>query len=43
MKAEKAKIESFEVWCWRRTLKMLWTENIKNTEVFRKMNTQKSI
>jgi len=41
--ADKAKIEAFEVCCWRRTLKILWTEKIKNVEVFRRMNTQKSI
>jgi hypothetical protein len=29
MKAEKAKIEAFEIWCWRRTLKISWTEKIK--------------
>ncbi|VVC27370.1 Hypothetical protein CINCED_3A022311 [Cinara cedri] len=43
MKAEKAKIEAFEVWCWRRVLKISWTEKIKNDEIFRRMNTQKSI
>lgn len=43
LKAGKAKIEGFEVWCWRRILQLPWTEKVKNVEVFRKMNTQKSI
>lgn len=39
IKADKAKIEAFEVWCWRRVLKISWTDKMKNDEVFRRMNT----
>jgi len=28
-KAEKAKILTYEVWCWRITFKIPWTEKVK--------------
>lgn len=33
LKTEKIKIEAFEAFCWSRTLKIPWTEMVKNTEV----------
>lgn len=29
MKAEKAKILTYKVWCWRITFKIPWTEKLK--------------
>lgn len=43
LKAEIVEIRAFEVWCWRRALKIPWTEKVRNVEVFRWMNTLKSI
>uniref|UniRef100_A0A2S2QAL0 Reverse transcriptase domain-containing protein n=1 Tax=Sipha flava TaxID=143950 RepID=A0A2S2QAL0_9HEMI len=38
LKAERKKIEAFEAWCWRRALKISWTEKVKNEEVYLRMN-----
>ena len=35
------KLESFEMWLYRRTLRILWTARITNVEVFRKMKKEK--
>ncbi|XP_025406672.1 uncharacterized protein LOC112680706 [Sipha flava] len=43
LKAERKKIEAFETWCWRRALKIFWTEKVKNEEVYLRMNEQKAI
>lgn len=32
-KAQRKKIDTFETWCWRRALKIPWTEKVKNEEV----------
>jgi hypothetical protein len=26
-------LQSFEIWCWRRTEKFSWADNVKNEEV----------
>jgi len=31
-------VNAFKTWCWRRMLKMKWTDRITNDEVFKKMN-----
>jgi len=36
LKAEKPKIETFDVCCWRKTLKNSWTEKIKHVEVLKR-------
>lgn len=43
LKAERKKIEAFETWCWRRALKIAWTEKVRNEEVYLRMNEQKAI
>jgi len=43
LKVERRKIEALETRCWRRTLKILWTDRVKNEEVFQKMNERKVI
>lgn len=46
LKAEKAKNKRFrmyEVWCWRRMLTFPWTKIVKNSKVFRSINTKKLI
>uniref|UniRef100_A0A8D8UV31 Uncharacterized protein n=1 Tax=Cacopsylla melanoneura TaxID=428564 RepID=A0A8D8UV31_9HEMI len=34
------KLEAFELWLYRRILKISWTQKITNTEVLRRMNTK---
>ncbi|KAF0733289.1 Retrovirus-related Pol polyprotein LINE-1 [Aphis craccivora] len=42
-KSGKKKIEAFETWCWRRALKISWTEKVRYEEVHLRMNEQKAI
>jgi hypothetical protein len=39
-KAELDKIKAFEMWCYRRILRISWTDRITNVEVLNRMNTQ---
>ena len=32
------KIRAFEMWCYRRLLKIRWTDRVSNEEVLRRMN-----
>jgi hypothetical protein len=34
-------INSFEAWCWRRILKMKWTDRIMNDEVFQRAKEER--
>ena len=36
-KNEERVINAFETWCWRRMLKIKWTDRITNEEVFRRV------
>jgi hypothetical protein len=35
--------ESFEMWCWRRTGKISWTDHVTNEEVLLRINEQRNI
>ena len=35
--------ESFEIWCWRRTEKISWTDHVRNEEVLLRVNEQRNI
>jgi hypothetical protein len=35
-KVRKRVVNAFETWCWRRMLKIQWTDRIKNDEVFQR-------
>ena len=37
------KIEVFEMWCWRRLLKISWMERISNEEVLRRMDCEREL
>jgi hypothetical protein len=41
--AEKKRIEAFEMWVWRRMLKISWTEKISNDEVLKRVGEQRNI
>jgi hypothetical protein len=35
---DQKELESFEMWCWRRTEKISWTEHVRNGEVLFRVN-----
>ena len=41
--AEKKRIEAFEMWVWRRMLKISWKEKISNDEVLMKVGEQRNL
>ena len=36
-------LESFEMWCWRRIEKIIWTDHVRNEEVLLRVNEQRNI
>ena len=38
MKAERQKIDAFELWCWRRLLRVPWTARRSNQSVLKKIS-----
>jgi hypothetical protein len=38
---DKKHLESFEMWCWRRTEKISWTDRVRNEEVHRGISYMK--
>ena len=39
-KAEHGRIDAFELWCWRRLLKVLWTIRRSNQSVLKEINPE---
>ena len=37
-KAERQKIDAFELWCWRRLLRVLWTARRSNQSILKEIN-----
>ena len=42
-KAEHQRIDAFELWCWRRRLKVPWTARRSNQSIWREINTEYSL
>ena len=42
-KAECRRIDAFEVWCWRRLLRVRWTARRSNQSVLKEINTEYSL
>ena len=42
-KAECQRIDAFELWCWRRLLKVPWTERRTNQSILRAINPKYSL
>lgn len=42
-KPEKKRLEAFEMWCYRRMMKIKWTDMIRNEEVLTMVGEQKSL
>ena len=41
--ADKKHLESFEMWCWRRMEKIIWTDYVRNEEVLHQVNEHRNI
>ena len=41
--ADQKRLESFEMWCWRRMEKISWTDHVRNEEVLLRVNEQRNI
>ena len=37
-KAERVRIDAFEMWCWRRLLRVLWTAGRSNQSILKEIN-----
>ena len=42
-KAEHRRTEAFEVWCWRRVLRVPWTARISNQSILKEINPEYSL
>jgi len=40
-KNEERVINAFETWCWRKMLKIKWTDRITNYEVFQRVKAER--
>ena len=41
--ADQKRLESSEMWCWRRMEKISWTDHVRNEEVLLRVNEQRNI
>ena len=42
-KAERGRIDAFELWCWRRLLRVPWTAKRSNQSILRKISPEYSL
>ena len=42
-KAEHQRIDAFELWCWRRLLRVTWTASNSNHSILKKINSEYSL
>ena len=42
-KAERQRIDAFELWCWRRLLRVPWTERRSNQSILKKISSEYSL
>ena len=42
-KAERQGIDAFELWCWRRLLRVLWTARRLNQSILKEINPEYSV
>ena len=42
-KAECQRIDAFEIWCWRRLLRIPWTERKSNQSILKEINPEYSL
>jgi hypothetical protein len=41
--ADQKHLENFEMWCWRRMEKIIWTDHVRNEEVLLRVKEQRKI
>jgi hypothetical protein len=42
-KVDQKYLESFEMWCWRRMEKIIWTDRVRNEEVLHRVKEERNI
>jgi hypothetical protein len=42
-KVDRKYLKSFEMWCWRRMKKVIWTEHVRNEEVLQRVKEDRKI
>jgi hypothetical protein len=42
-KVDQKYLESFEMWCWRRMEKIIWTDRVRNEEVLHRLKEERNI
>ena len=42
-KAERQRIDAFELWCWRRLLRVPWNERRSNQSILKEINPEYSL
>jgi hypothetical protein len=42
-KVDQKYLESFEMWCWRRMEKIIWTDRVRNEEVLQRVKEERNI
>jgi hypothetical protein len=40
---DRKHVESFEMWCWRRMVKISWTDHVRNEEILLRVKEQRNI
>ena len=43
MKAECQRIDAFDLWCWRRLLRVFWTARRSNQSILKEINPEYSL
>jgi hypothetical protein len=43
LKVDRRKIKAFKTWCWRRVLKIPWTDQVTNEELYKRINEKRTI
>ena len=43
LKAEHRRVDAFELWCWRRLLRVPWTEKRSNQSILKEINPEYSL
>ena len=42
-KAERRRIDAFELWCWRKVLRVLWTARMSNQSILKEISPEYSL
>ena len=43
LRADQKRLESFQMWCWRRMERISWTDHVRNEEVLLRVKEQRNI